>query len=101
MANKRSEFYWDSKRNQCTNPDHYDRMIQLVMLHGAKKGDIDFATVAVNRCIDGALAEKGGYSTGGCMALYSAIYHPNKVRLFFEPLSELTIPSQTGEAAHE
>jgi len=86
---RRSEFYWDTKRDQCVNPDHYDRMIQLVMLHGAKKGDIDFATVVVNRSIAGALQNTSDYATGGCMALYSSNYSTPKVRLFFEPLSEV------------
>lgn len=86
MAKVKSEFYWDSQRERCLYPEHYDRLIKLVMLHGARPGDIDFATVVVNRCIDGALDSLADYSTGGCMALYS---RSGRVRLFFEPLVDV------------
>ena len=81
----RSKFYMDTYKEQIVNPDHYDRMIRLIMRHGAHPGDIDFATTVVNTCIRGAMDNMSDYAAGCCMALYTRL---GKVRLFFEPLQD-------------
>jgi hypothetical protein len=74
-------------RDHLIHPEHYDKMIELVMLHSVHAGDIDFATNAVNNCIRGALRNEDPtdtYTIGGCMAIYT---RDGRVRLFLEPRS--------------
>jgi hypothetical protein len=77
-------------KHMVENPEHYDRMIALIMLHNTyHPGDAGWAEGVVDTCIRGAIANGADYATGCCMALCSQ--RTDKVRLFLEPLSNTGI----------
>jgi hypothetical protein len=74
-------------KSKVDNPEHYDRMISLILIHNPGCKDAVMAAATINVCIREALLDKADYATGMCMALYHA--RGDKVRLFLEPLGHV------------
>jgi hypothetical protein len=77
-------------KNHCENPDHYDRMVKLLVEHNSlyrrtasltRTAESNAATI-IDLCISKALFD-GDYAIGCCFALKTSA---GKVRLFLEPL---------------
>lgn len=76
--------YDELLKGRCENPDHYDRMIALIMRYNPACLDMEWAREVINHCISSVT--DGGerdYATGCCMARRTST---GKVRLFLEPL---------------
>jgi len=77
--------------SKLTNPNHYKRMVNLVMQHNPACEGEDWAKNVINRCINQSVMF-GDYATGMVAAFYN--WESEKVRIFFEPLSQsLNIPA--------
>jgi hypothetical protein len=72
------------------NPHHYERMVQYMMALNPACRDREWATDAIDNCIRKALAN-GDCSTGMCAAYRT---REGKVRLFLEPLRDMSSPIQ-------
>ena len=80
--------YNETLRNLCEHPDHYDRMIGLIINHNSYCDGSDWAADAINQCILTALKD-GDASTGMCTAVL--IKDSGKVLLALDPIGKRCI----------
>jgi hypothetical protein len=80
-------------RERLTNPDYYDKMIALIMLHNDACTDEEWAIDAINICIRKASVH-GDCATGMCAAYKS---NSGKINLYLEPIGEGAYISKRGE----
>ena len=60
--------YDENIRNSLTVPDHYDRMIALIMQHNDACTGVDWAADCINVCVRMVQRGEQSASTGMCMA---------------------------------
>jgi len=82
--NYKSNSHYDSNtKKRLDNPEHYDRMIELLMKYNpVMEHNVSFALRTINVCIVEACFD-GDHSTGCCAAYRMP---SGKIRLFLEPL---------------
>jgi hypothetical protein len=82
----------DYYRDQCFNPKHYDRMIDLLMILNPACKNEGWATNAIHNCIRSALYDPDvPFATGMCMAIASKTTDGTKykVNLYLDPLQDM------------
>jgi hypothetical protein len=60
--------YNEELRSKLSNPEHYDRMIALIMVHNDACKDVDWAANCINICITQVLNGSTYCETGMCRA---------------------------------
>jgi hypothetical protein len=84
-------------RERLTDPDHYDRMIALIMLHNDSCTDEDWASDVINTCIRDA-SVYGDCAVGMCAAYEG---DNGKISLYLEPIGEDGGISRLGKAVRK
>lgn len=74
-------------RGLCENPEHYDRMIALIMQHDTSCTGVNWASDSINDVIHTIMVDEVPIAS---MGMITAIKTPDgKIRLFLEPIGKM------------